>query len=122
MATSTESVREFIGHELSLIDEVEAVLTARQDNDLQVWTVVNEFDAGVRAKVYEREKKAIVDEFSELHFGFNILSRRNRPFDEIVKDSSLAVTYRVLRVLRREGSRASLLFQPSVFASSSPPN
>lgn len=93
MSTSTLSMREFIAHELALVKEVEAILTARQGNELHVWTVVNEFDAAVRAKVYEREK-SIIDEFANIHFDFNILSRRNRPFDEVVHDSSLEVTYR----------------------------
>ena len=93
MATPTVSVREFIAHELALVEEVEAVLTARQDNEFHIWTVVNEFDGDIRNKIYEREK-AIIDEFGNFHFDFNILSRRGRSFSEIIHDSALDVTFR----------------------------
>jgi len=93
MVTQTLSVREFVAHELALVEEVEAVLTARRDNEFHIWTVVNEFDADVRKKIYEREK-TIIDEFGNLHFDFNILSRRNRPFNEVIHDSALDVTFR----------------------------
>lgn len=84
--------REFLGFEMSMIKEVEAVYVSRQDRMLYVSVIVNDFDREVRQKIYEREM-AMIDEFESYDFDFNILSRRGRKLEEVIHDPALDVAF-----------------------------
>lgn len=85
------SLKQFLARELALVKEVEAVFTAQHGNLFHIWTVINEFDTATRQKIYERER-AIIDEFEQFEFDFNIVARSNRDLKEITDLASLEVT------------------------------
>jgi hypothetical protein len=74
----------FVGLELSLVPQVEAVYVIRVGSatELKVTSVTNERDPEVRSKVYAREQ-AIIDAYPNLNFDFNVIARRNRDLDEV---------------------------------------
>src|SRR5262249_36339483 len=80
--TETKSLPEFIGDELSRIPEVEAVFATRRGKVFYIVTVVDAFDSKVREQIYKRELR-LSDEFSDLTFDFNVLSRRGRPLNQV---------------------------------------
>ncbi|SRR6266852_408510 len=77
----------FIGFEMSLVAEVEAVIVERIDGvkNLRVTTVIDQRDPAVRAKVYARER-AIMDSdiFSGVSFDFHVVSRMGSPLEDII--------------------------------------
>ncbi len=87
------TVKEFAAFGLAAIGEVEAVLTFFEGRILHVYTVVNDFDAAVRYKIYEREE-AIIDEFEMFDFHFDIVFRRGRPLPDCITDPSLELTFK----------------------------
>ena len=82
----------FVSFEFSLVKEVETVLAARYNNLLYLWVVVDKFDKAAREKIYARERE-IINEFKELEFDFNIISRRGRDLRELISDPTLVLTY-----------------------------
>lgn len=82
----------FVSFEFSLVKEVETVLATRHNNLLYLWVVVDKFDKAAREKIYARERK-IINEFEELEFDFNIISRRGRDLRELISDPILILTY-----------------------------
>lgn len=92
MGLQTVSLREFLAHEMSLVKEVEAVLTAREGNVLHVCTVVNESSPEIRVRIFERER-SIIDEFDSLEFDFNVIARHGRDLQAVADDSALDLTF-----------------------------
>ncbi|HML18815.1 MAG TPA: hypothetical protein VK419_17410 [Bryobacteraceae bacterium] len=86
------SLKNFLGQEMSLVPEVEAVYVSAENRTLHVWIVVDEFERRTREKIYERET-AIIDEFGAYDFGFNILSRRGRNLVSVINDPTLDVAF-----------------------------
>ena len=82
----------FLSFEFSLVKEVETVLAARYNNLLYLWVVTDKFDRAIREKIYARERE-IIDEFKELEFDFNIVSRRGRSLRELISDPMLTLAY-----------------------------
>lgn len=80
----------FVGLELSLVPQVEAVYVIRVGSakELKVTSVTNERDADVRSKVYAREQ-AIIDAYPNLNFDFNVIARRNRDLDEVFNQTGI---------------------------------
>jgi|ERR1700733_4355043 len=76
---------DFIGLEMSLVDEVESVFAepAPRKIGFHIFTVVNDRQPEIRAKIYAREQ-AIMDQFSNLEFDFRIVARRGRPLQDII--------------------------------------
>lgn len=99
--TKTEQLRQFqavpltdfVAYEFSQIREVDAVLTARHNNLFYVWIIVDQFDKGVREKVYSREKE-IINGFKQFDFDFNIISRRGRDMNELISDPMMTLTFK----------------------------
>jgi len=91
-STKTERIMrlaDFIGLEMSLVPQVEAVFIHRNEEsakDIRVLVVVNARDPRVRAEIYKREQ-AIMDELPLSDFDFHIISREGRPLKEIVTDA-----------------------------------
>jgi hypothetical protein len=82
-------VNAFIGHELTLVPEVENVFVSEEDNEgkvLRVTVVVDARDPDVRAAIYKREQ-AIMDELKNLDFDFHIIAREGRPLDVLITDA-----------------------------------
>jgi hypothetical protein len=77
----------FIGFEMSLVPEVEAVIVERSEGvkNLRVTTVIDKRDPAVRAKIYARER-AIIDSgsFAGVSFDFHVISRLGCALDEII--------------------------------------
>jgi hypothetical protein len=77
----------YIGFEMSLVPEVEAVLVERIDGvkNLRVTTIIDKRDPAVRANVYARER-AIMESnpFSGVSFDFHVTSRMGSPLEEII--------------------------------------
>jgi len=71
--------------EMSLVPEVESVFVepAPRKDGYHVFTIVNERNPDVRAKIYGREQ-AIMDEYKNLGFDFRIIARRNRDLADII--------------------------------------
>ncbi|MGH9510716.1 MAG: hypothetical protein ACRD2U_01125 [Terriglobales bacterium] len=81
-------VEDFIGLELTMIPEVEYVFVEKDvDDSYIVSTIVNARDLEVRSRVYEREL-AIFDAHPGIEFEFNIISRRNRPLEQIITSNT----------------------------------
>jgi hypothetical protein len=76
---------ELIRLEMSFVADVESVFVepAPRRAGFHVFTIVNERNPDVRAKIYKREQ-AIMDEFKNLEFDFRIIARRNRDLRDIV--------------------------------------
>jgi hypothetical protein len=92
MGLQTVSLKEFLGYEMSLVKEVEAVLTAREGNVFHICTVVNDSSPEVRARVFERER-SIIDEFAECEFDFNVIARQGRDILSLVENPGLELTF-----------------------------
>jgi hypothetical protein len=79
----------FIGFEMSLVPQVEAVIVERLDGvrSLRVTTVIDKRDPAVRAEVYAREK-AIMDSpgFAGISFDFHVIARMGDHLEEIIGD------------------------------------
>jgi hypothetical protein len=71
--------------EMSFVPEVESVFVepAPRRGGFHVFTIVNERDPDVRARIYRREQ-AIMDEYKNMEFDFRIIARRNRDLKDIV--------------------------------------
>lgn len=78
----------FVGCELSLVPEVEAVYVESSEStkNFRILTVVDKRDPEVRAKVYARER-AIIDEFSTFEFDFHIISRMGRDLRQVINET-----------------------------------
>ncbi len=87
------SLSDFISLELSQVKEVEAVLTARQENLFYLWIIVDPFHRAIREKIYARER-GIINEFMRFDFDFNIVSRRGRNLNELISDPMMKLTFR----------------------------
>lgn len=82
-------VKAFIGHELTLISEVEHVFVNQEDDDgkvFRVTVIVDARDSKVRASIYQREQ-AIMDELKDFDFDFHIIAREGRPLEELITDA-----------------------------------
>jgi hypothetical protein len=78
-------VEDYIGYELTMVPEVECVFVEQEaDSSFAVYTVVNERDLDVRSKIYDREME-ILESNPGINIEFNILSRRNRPLESIIR-------------------------------------
>ncbi len=93
---SNKRLNEFIGFELSLVSEIEYVFTAFRNAVFYVWVVLNQFEQGVRERIYEREK-AIIDEFPMFEFDFYIISRMGRNARDLISES-IELVYEKSRV------------------------
>ena len=81
-------VEDFIGYELIMIPEVEYVFVEKDvDESYVVSTIVNERDFEVRSRIYDREL-AIFDAHPGIEFEFNVISRRNRPLEQIITSNT----------------------------------
>jgi hypothetical protein len=83
---ATIALNEFIGFEISLVPEVEAVFTAFRNEVFYVWVIVNRFAEDVTAKIYDRQR-AIIDEFPTFEFDFYIIAGLGRDPWELVSES-----------------------------------
>jgi hypothetical protein len=63
--------------ELSAIPEVEYILYARRDSVNLVLTVINEFNAAVRHRIYERQRN-VARRLATQELDFYVLARDNR--------------------------------------------
>lgn len=76
----------YVGMELSLVPEVEAVFVKcdnENGNGYTIFTVINDRDPDVRARVYAREQ-AIMDTAKGIDFSFRVISRMNRNLSDII--------------------------------------
>jgi hypothetical protein len=89
------TIKHFIAAKISSIAEVERVLTMldKVNKILYVNTVVNDFDANIRSKIYDKEAE-IIDEFEMFDFSFNIISRRGREVAQCITDPGLELTFK----------------------------
>ncbi len=67
-----------IVRELSAIPEVEYILYARRGSVSLVLTVINEFNAAVRHKIYERQRNVARRLATQEELDFYVLARDNR--------------------------------------------
>lgn len=74
---------DFIWLELSIVAEVERVFVERRGNAFQVMTIVNDRSPELRKRIFAREK-AIIDEWSQYEFDFDILTRMNYDLKDLV--------------------------------------
>lgn len=83
----TVNPEDLVRLQMSSVAEVESVFVERAPRraGFHVFTVVNERNPQVRAKIYEREQ-AIMDEYKNLEFDFRIIARRNRDLKDIITD------------------------------------
>ncbi len=88
------TVRHFIALMISAVPQVEHVFTVVDEavKTMYVYTVIDDFDAAVRFKVYEKEQQ-IIDEFGMFDFDFHIISRMGAPLSECVNESAIELTY-----------------------------
>lgn len=76
----------YLGMELSLVDQVEAVFVksdSESGKGYSVITVINDRDPDVRARIYSREQ-AIMDEGRGIDFSFRVISRMNRDLSSLI--------------------------------------
>jgi hypothetical protein len=88
------TAKHFVALKISAVPEVENVFTMVDDaaRTLYVYTVVDDFDAKVRSRIYEKEQE-IIDEFEMFDFDFHIISRMGAPLSECVSEPSIELTY-----------------------------
>lgn len=84
-AVFTVSEEDLIRLQMASVPEVEAVFVeaAPRRTGFHVFTIVNERNPEIRAKIYKREQ-AIMDQHKNLEFDFRIIARRNRDLAELV--------------------------------------
>jgi hypothetical protein len=88
------TVKHFIALKISAVPQVENVFTMVDEaiKTMYVYTVIDDFDALVRTKIYEKEKE-IIDEFGMFDFDFHVISRMGAPLSECVNEPSIELTY-----------------------------
>jgi hypothetical protein len=86
-AVFTVNAEDLVRLEMSSVDEVESVFVepAPRRAGFHVFTIINERNPDVRAKIYRCEQ-AIMDEYKNLEFDFRIIARRNRDLKDIITD------------------------------------
>lgn len=80
------SFETFIGMELSLVPQVEAVFVQcdrENGREYTVASIINERDPSIRSQIYARER-AIMDEAPTIDFSFRVISRMNRDLSQLV--------------------------------------
>lgn len=78
-------VEDCVGLELTMVPEVECVFVEKEEpSTFTVYTVVNERDLDVRSRIYDREM-AILSAHPGIGIEFNVLSRRNRPLEAVIR-------------------------------------
>jgi len=84
----------FMALMISSVPQVEHVFTMVDDRakTIYVYTIVDDFDAATRYKIYEKEKQ-IIDEFDMFDFDFHIISRMGAPLSDCVNEPSIQLTY-----------------------------
>ena len=84
-ATFTINAEDLVRLSMSSVQEIEAVFVepAPRRTGFHVFTIVNERNPEVRAKIYEREQ-AIMDQYKTLEFDFRIIARRNRDMTDLI--------------------------------------
>ena len=88
----TSNLNEYIAFEFSLVPEITHVFIAlRNNNVLYTWIVVDSFDEEVRHKIYNRQE-AIIDEFTDFDFDFNVIARMGREMKDLF-DSSVQLIH-----------------------------
>jgi hypothetical protein len=85
MLSSVINPEDLVRLEMSFVSEVESVFVepAPRRTGFHVFTVVNERDPSVRAKIYAREQE-IMDECKGTDFDFRIIARRNRDLKDVL--------------------------------------
>jgi hypothetical protein len=88
------TAKHFVALEISAVPEVENVFTMVDDaaKTMYVYTVVDDFDAGIRSRIYEKEQE-IIGEFEMFDFDFHIISRMGAPLSECVNEPSIELTF-----------------------------
>ncbi len=80
MADSLETA---LGKDLGSIPQVRYVLTEWVEGPLLVWIAVDNPEASVRKKIYQKELD-LIDAFPDIEFDFNLLAASGRSADELV--------------------------------------
>jgi hypothetical protein len=88
------TAKHFVALKISAVPEVENVFTMVDDaaKTMYVYTVIDDFVASIRFKIYEKEQE-IIDEFGMFDFDFHIISRMGAPLSECVSEPSIELTY-----------------------------
>jgi hypothetical protein len=92
MSLKTVTLREVLANEFSQVSDVEAVLTAEEPSAVRVFTIVEKSTPELRALIFDREC-AVIDEFKERDFDFDIITRHGRDLASLVGDTGLEVAY-----------------------------
>lgn len=92
MGVQSIRLQDFISKELASVADVEAVWTSQQGHVFHVWTLVDNPDQEIRRRIYDHEC-AIIDQFDDYEFEFNIIPRRGRDAQSVLSDPSLELTF-----------------------------
>ena len=71
-----------LGKDFATIPQVRYVLTERVDGPLLVWIAIDNAEASVRRKIYQKELE-LMDGFPEIEFDFNLVPAIGRDAKEV---------------------------------------
>ena len=77
---------------MALVEEVEAVMTAREANVFHICAILTESTPEIRKLVFERER-AIVEEFPNYEFDFDVIPRHGRELRALAESTAMELTF-----------------------------
>jgi hypothetical protein len=88
--SSTNRLENFIAQKFIAIPGVEYVLISLENDSVDIWTVINKLDRGIREKIYDVEFD-ILGIISNFHFDFHVICRNDRSIKELYPSNAKMV-------------------------------
>lgn len=80
----SDDIEKVVAKDLAAISDVSHVFTHVVETSVLVWIVVDDPRIDVRHQIFDREL-ALINEFPETEFDFNIVPRMGREADEVIR-------------------------------------
>ena len=80
--TKTNNLANFIANRIFKVPDVEYVFFSREENSIEIWTVINMLNRDSRKRIYDVEYD-ILEIFKDLYFDFHVICRNDRDITEL---------------------------------------
>lgn len=80
--TKTNNLANFIANRIFKVPDVEYVFFSREENSIEIWTVINTLNRNSRKRIYDVEYD-ILELFKDLYFDFHVICRNDRDITEL---------------------------------------
>lgn len=88
--SSGYNLESFISRSLSEVPEVEYIFTAKEENKMNVWIVMNQLNREAREKIYDIEYN-ILGQFNDTYFDFHVICREDRDIYELLPRNTIMI-------------------------------